>query len=255
MTQLGESSFAIQSELEKLERALPHYQAQQHVYDALAEKAFTSISGPVGVGKTTITEIVTRDEPKLLHINTTTNRPRKGSDPESFKTASEGVTFDQLKSDIEAGNVVNYAVIPQTGHVYATYPQDFPGEYNIGPVVSHNVDAFLNVGFREYKPIFVLSPVETWQKFMQASVSERPDALAKRAFEALESLEFARNNIDANTSLFDFVENKEGAEGLHDAALAVSGITLHRTGPIVTPDHAQARLDEMIAYARQLAVH
>jgi hypothetical protein len=216
----------------------------------LRNKKFVSVSGPAGAGKTTIGDEVVKLEPSIRLGNTTTNRPRKRSDPAGFRTADEGVTLEGLAKDIDEHRVLNYDVIVETGTVYAFYPDGLQGEHNIGPLTAGNVNTFFNLGLGEYEPVYVIAPVPMWSRFIRKSVGERPDLIANRVEENIESLEFARDNIE----VFRFVESRDEPDGIKRAAEAVIAIALHRSYPVVTYEFASQSLDAMIAYTKQQAL-
>jgi hypothetical protein len=240
--------------LSELEANVPDYVGGDYIKDEIRHSniRFFPVSGPAGVGKTAITSLGATIRPDVsIHlIDTKTNRPGKASDPEGFRTAAHGVTLQSLHNDIVNAALVNYMVIKKTGFIYATEPSGFRPGINIGPIVADNIQTFLKYDFDELTPIYVISPVEMWSHFMQKSMGERPDLIADRAEENIDSLLFAKRNID----LFKFIENRDEPGGLEKAANNLVAIATHGSYPIIMPEYAENRLDEMIVEAKRLYV-
>ena len=251
--QLSESELRVrQHGLFLLEKNLPEYVGGEHIQDEIRSSRihFFPVTGPVGVGKTAITSLaatIRADAPMHL-IDTITTRAGKPSDPPGFLTADHGITLESLQNEIANHNLVNYSVIRKTGQVYATAADGFKPGLNTGPVTSSNIETFLKYNFDEFAPIYIISPVEMWSRFLKKSVGERPDLISDRADESIESLEFAKANLD----LFKFIDNIEG--GLEHAAHNLVSIATHGSYPIILPEYAEARIDKMIAEAKRLSV-
>jgi hypothetical protein len=253
MTQSAEINPITRLQLAELHRHIPDYEANQSVTDALyaSGKHLVPIVGPVGVGKTVYTEWVTRLDKAILPVNTTTNRHRKPSDPVGFKTADEGVTTEGLIEDIQNNEVVNYTVIPDTGAIYATFLDDFPGKYNVGPIVSDSVPMLRRARFEHLAPVYVVSPVEIWKGFIKKSLGDRADTISARAPEAIESLTYAQQHIEQ----LHFIENVGDTDSLVFGTESIIALARGDEAPTLPPEIAEQRLEEMIAYAKQLAVH
>lgn len=233
----------------KLIKQQSSYVASVETQRAMAGKTFTGIVGPTGIGKTTITSRVLELDSDIKPIDTITTRNRKpnGEDPEGYQTADEGITFQSISDAVDNGEFVNYFVNPN-GHVYATRPEGFTARHNIGPFVSDNIDQMLNAGV-DANFVYIIAPGEIWRSFIQKSRLEYKD-LRARAEEAIDSITFAQRNI---TDL-KFIENTGG--NIDDMANNFIDIAvMNRTNPILLPGRIEQDLAEMLAVAKDLAVH
>ena len=236
--------------LRQLKEGVPTYQSNERIRKEVQEsgKTFTPVVGPFGVGKTTIVTRVTELDPTIQPISTTTNRPRKHkTDPQNFRTASEGITLDMLIDDIQQGNVLNYDVIVETGTIYATPPDGLTAQHNIGPFTAASIDTFQKLHMKHFTPVYIVSPVALWSDFIRTSLGERHDLAADRAPEAIASAEFALEHLD----VFDFVESRKGS--IDAAARTIIAITRGKPHTALDKQTAQEMLKDMITYAKSLA--
>ncbi len=230
---------------------LAHYDTYSASDDArlnVAGKTFTGVSGPFGIGKSTIVDEVLRIEPSIHPIHTTTTRHRKLEDPAGFKTADEGVTFASMRDAIRNGEVVNYSIIPHSD-IYGTFPEDFPATHTIGPFMPSSMDQISNAGFEAYNFVYVVAAGELWRSFIEKSRRSLPmNTFNSRVEEALDSIELALDNPE----LLFFVENKEGEDGVRQAAETIAHIALNQTATTLDSRRAEVYLQQMRTVAHDL---
>ena len=236
--------------LQQLKKDVPAYRPNEQVRSAFiaSEKTFTPLVGPAGVGKTFIAEHVTDLDPSIQLIDTSTNRWRKDSDPNGFRTAKEHITLEGLAEDIRFGRLINYDVILETGTIYATHPEGFRAHHNIGPLTAANLETFIALG-TPLHPVYITSPVEMWAHFLKESLGERYDTIATRAPEMIESIEFAQKNLD----LFTFIESRSDKGSVDEAAQAIIDLTHNREHTAQTKESAAQSLEAMRLHALSLA--
>lgn len=236
--------------LAQLKSQVATYTPGQKVQEELRKKEvhFIAIAGPVGVGKTTITTMVTEIEPEIQPINTKTSRPRKESDPAGFVTATEGVTQQSLTDEIVSHEVVNYDVIVETGVIYATEPSGFTSNYSIGPIMATNIEAFSTIGLAQYTPVYIVAPVKMWSAFITESLGERSDRIAQRMHESIASLEYAQQHPDT----FQYIESSAVEGGIESAAKAIAAIAFNQPVKTVPKEQAQKMIAAMLSYAKSL---
>ncbi len=237
----------------QLESIKSDYSAGDTAQESVSGKTFTGIAGPFGVGKTTITNEINKFKPSIFPINTTTTRARKpgNEDPRGFKTADEGITFGLILEAVERRALVNYSVI-KGGDIYATFPEDFPGRYNMGPLLPSSIEQIAKAGFKEAHFVYIVTPGELWRSFVEKSRRQmETKRFQLRVAEAIDSLSFARENLD----LLTFVENKAGQEGIAAAAKEIRGITFMDKVASLPIEKAKQYLDEMYSEAEELALH
>ena len=227
--------------------------AQRQLHDTEAE--IVAVVGALGSGKTTIVDLAIPDgHPRLKKIDTVTNRNRKDSDPQGFLTANEGITLESLGDEILRGDVMNYEVIEETGTIYATRPESMLGKVAVGPFATNCINQVINAfDSGKQRFVYVLTNPENWDAQIKQSLGERHDSVRARLPETINSLEFALDNID----LFTFIYNDHRAEGLQTAAHRLASIALrdgdHHSQPIITPVFFPDRQESMRSHAKNLA--
>lgn len=243
--------------LPQLKDGVGSYIANQSVQNTLRRTGteIVAVAGGVAFGKTEVVNLAVPDEhPRLIKIDTITNRGRKESDPSTFVTADEGVTLQSLGKEIAQGDVINYEVIEQTGAVYATRPEAILGRIAVGPVATNCINQIINA-FETGKQrfVYVLTDPDSWNEQITQSMGDRHDAVQSRLPETIDSIEFALENMD----LFTFIHNEHGKAGLQTAAERLRSIALrdgdHHSQPIITPAFVQETLESLLEHAQKLA--
>lgn len=218
------------------------------------EKTFIAVSAPFRSGKTVTTDEVTRIEPRIQLINTSTTRLRKPSeDQPGFKTASEGITSSWFLQNAEQGNFANFSVIPGVD-VYGTLAEDFPGEYSIGPFLPSSLNHLKRAGFKALHAVYLVTPADMWHEFATESLSELgEDKFKKRALESIDSAEYAIEHPDD----FIFLENSiEGKEGINKLAQKICDIALNNNfSHGLAKEKAIEHLKAIKSTAQELALH
>lgn len=224
------------------------YTASDEARAKVSGKTFTGVSGPFGIGKSTIVDEVLHIKPGICPIYTTTTRHRKPEDPAGFKTADEGVTFASMRDAIRSGEVINYSIIPHSD-IYGTFPEDFPAMHTIGPLMPSSMDQISNAGFETYNFVYVVAAGELWRSFIEKSRRSLPKAkFESRVEEALDSIELTLDNPE----LLFFVENNEGEDGVQQAAETIAKISLNQTATTLDSHRAEAYLQQMRTVAHEL---
>jgi len=226
---------------------------QKQLHDTETEAV--GVASVFAAGKTAVVDLAIPDNhPRLKKIDTVTNRNRKASDPKGFLTANEGITLRSLSEEILRGDVINYEVIEETGTIYATRPEGILGKVAVGPVATNCINQIVNAfdtGRQRF--VYLLVEPENLKDQIKESMGERHDTVRARLPESINSLEFALDNMD----LFTFVYNEHGEEGEQAAAHRLASIALrdgdHHSQPIITPSFVQETLEAMLDYAQKLA--
>lgn len=243
-------SFVIEEEIRsELIDKYDTYAVNESVRAMLSEKSFTGIAGPFGIGKSTVTEEVLRVEPGIQPILTTTTRHRKPEDPAGFKTADEGVTFATFRDAVRSGELVNFSVIPGAD-IYGTYPEDFPAKHTIGPFLPTSIEHITKAGFEHHNFVYLVTAGELWLDYVTRTRQGLPkDRFNARVNESLSSIDFALSNAD---SLL-FVDNRDGAVGVNQAARQIAAIALNQSNESLNKAVAVQYLQQMRAVASLLA--
>lgn len=229
----------------------PDYTPGQNVYNQVSNKFFTGVVGPIGIGKTTLVNEVLHLEPTLKPINTTTTRQRKPEDPRTFKTAEDGITFTSFRDAVNDGELVNYSVIPGAD-IYGTFPEDFPAQYTIGPLLPSGVEQISRAGFEGSHFVYVVAPGYIWRHFIEKNRQALPkEKFQARMNEAIDSIHFAQEH----SHLLTFVENKAGLAGFVETTQKLADLALFRTNEGLSKGQTDATLESMLTMATDLAVH
>ena len=171
----------------KLYQNQSYYEAKSTVRDTIQDKTLVGVVGPFAIGKASVIQEAVRQESLLTPFHTTTTRARKATDPQGYKTASEGVTYAHFQDAVEAQALVNYSVIPGAA-AYGTFPEDFVGEYTIGSLLPSSIEHTMAAGFKETHYVYLLSPGTMWRAYINKSRSTTTENLTIRAHEALDSI-------------------------------------------------------------------
>jgi energy-coupling factor transporter ATP-binding protein EcfA2 len=239
----------IRKELSEIE---PTYVPGNDTIDEAAHKTFTGIIGPFGVGKTTITEIISQLKPTISPINTVTTRPRKhGEDPAGFRTADEGISFEMFRKAVKEQALINFSVIPG-GDIYGTFPEDFPGEFNMGPFLPGSIKHIENAGFHNKHFAYIVTPGEVWRGFVEKSRRHMPESrFQSRVNETLDSTSFALLHPEK----LSFVENNIEGNGAWKPAQEIQNLTLKGIPPSISLEKAMQYLVEIQSQAKDLTLH
>jgi guanylate kinase len=151
------------------------------------------VSGPSGVGKTTVVDACLRRDPMLrASVSATTRPPREGEiEGESYFFVSED-DFVALKK----GKLIEWAVVH--GHQYGTPRAFVDGELARGKDVVLNIDvqggAAVKKAFPHAVLIFILPPTfETLEKRIRMRGTDGPKEIEKRLANARREMEFAKD--------------------------------------------------------------
>jgi guanylate kinase len=214
---------------------------------ALSAKTLVCLIAPTAAGKSTLIntclEICKEKGIDASEAGTTTTRDRRtGDDPANYITASEGITFELMLGAIERGELVNWSLFG-TGHLYGTFPDNFPAQCNFLPTLPDSVAMLRRAGFKKIVTVYLAIPVNQWE--LQLLDRHNDPRFVGRMREAIESLEFAKQNLDDLIILSPL----RGEEMLRQNA---EGIIAYMQGQAaLTSDIAAVRyIDEMLEYAR-----
>lgn len=131
----------IVSRLQSLEHS---YQPNEAVLAQLATKQLVLLVSPAAVGKSTLMNRVVELDERFGRISGLTTRPaREEDEPGMYRYIPHGATgLSGLLHQVTEGELVQYAIHPTTGHIYATELQDYPKQYNMKDVLGHAIAGF-----------------------------------------------------------------------------------------------------------------
>ncbi len=165
------------------------------------------ISGPSGVGKSSIIKGLLKRCPRAsLLVSATTRKPRPGEkDGINYYFISE----DEFKEKIKSGDIPEYRFTPETRNYYGTYLPDLRKKIEENKIPIADVDIIGAKFFKEnFNPllIFIMPPSE---EALISRIQKRNDNMPKEELE--ERLKIAKREIKEDSKFYDYkIVNEEG---------------------------------------------
>ena len=184
---------------DELQYNVDHYQPSNEVLEGVAGVKLIAMVGPSGVGKTTIMDLAVWKTPLLQRVKDVTTRAPRGENSDS---EFNFMTKDQVIEGMKNKEFVQVALM-QTGHLYATRPQDYPrGRISVMAVLSSAVPNFRRI-FPDLVTTFIVpKSYEMWMDWFDQRKDDEAD-VQKRLEEAKTSLTFAANDKQTKYILND----------------------------------------------------
>lgn len=226
--------------LEQVRELTDGYQPNDVVRAFMNDIHLVTIIGPSGVGKDTV--IDASGLPKVRSITTRPTRPSELSSPNPpyYPIHSEEQQA-RLLAELEAGELIQAAIHPSTGHFYGSRVDGFPSPYRvsdlearlavIGVVPDEHYRLVQEASFRSVDGVYVAAPgYGVWQDRIRQAGHIDEDEYPKRMQEARSSLE----RCLGDTSLH-FLLNRD----LDEAAAELRVVALH---PSITRGDMSGRM-------------
>lgn len=171
-----------------------NYQPNGDIARELSQKTIVPIIGPTAVGKSTVIEEMLRLDDGFSDVSTTTTRPkREGETAPGWRFLShDAENLRAIAAKVDAGELVQYAVHPTTGYIYATELQDYPKPFDVIAMLSSAMSDIKKLPFKACKPIALVAQPADWEAWFnnRSSAGDNPDDDAKRLREAQQSVEW-----------------------------------------------------------------
>lgn len=203
------------------------YRPNSTVAAGLSMKKLALIVGPTAVGKSTLMNNIVQIDTRFARISGLTSRPARTEDePGMYRYIQHDEPhLKEVLRKVEAGELVQYAIHPTTGYIYATETQDYPSIYNCADVLGHAVSAFRGLpSGGSYTYSIVCSPSNWQQRLYTRYPSPDDPDLTKRLAEATINLEWSLQ--DPKTV---WIENSDNQ--LESASQAIIRLTTTNTKP------------------------
>jgi guanylate kinase len=203
-------STATQQKIDEAQHNEHSYWPAEAVLETLVHKDFIMLVGPSAIGKSTLMNEVVRLDKDFARVKNTATRPKRDNDEkeiyEYIPHTDEGLA--PLLEQIKGGELVQYAVHPTTGFIYGTYPQSYPGTYNMLDTQSQVVSNLSRLPFRSTHTIGIVTAPETWKKWFLSHNQKDTKDYKKRIDEAIQSLKWmAARPADSIKWLYNHPEN------------------------------------------------
>jgi hypothetical protein len=182
----------IQAKLDAARRAESTYTPNAQVADSIKDKTLIMFVGPVAIGKSYVMNHLALSDTAFGRVPVFTTRDARPDDePGMFETQPHSdESLGKLLSDIEAQNVVQYAIHPTTGRVYGSLPRHYAHRYNMLATLSNVVDPMRHLPFSETIVIGLSTHPDTWRTWFEMRYPTASEEKTKRLSEAALSLEW-----------------------------------------------------------------
>lgn len=175
--------------------------SDKEVRRRIAEVSLILIIGPWGIGKSHTINAITAYDAEFSDFNNILSRARRPDDPSNYRTEQ---TREELLDRIESGEIIQYAIHPTTGDIYATDRDSYPSNYVLMPTLYSAVEQIQGLGFKQVVPFGLMADGETWKKQLESRDGESQQE--QRLIEAQECVRWLlkhRHNVP-------ILENKTG---------------------------------------------
>lgn len=192
--------------LEEAKGLQSHYYPRQEVAKTLHNKSLIMLVGPVATGKTRIINQVAALHPEFGPVSTFTTRGQRADDDPRLvhPIPHDDTHIAEILAKIEAGDVVQYAIHPTSGHFYWTEPSDYPYKYNLLATLSGVVASMAKLPFEKTSIVSLVCSPNTWEKWLSSRYPNASDERRKRVKEATQVLEWL---LAQNPEDITWVEN------------------------------------------------
>jgi energy-coupling factor transporter ATP-binding protein EcfA2 len=183
---------ATQQRLDQAKLQENSYRPSGAVLETLAAKDFVMVVGPSAMGKSTLMNKVAELDGEFARVKNTTTRPKRDNDePGLYEYIPHDDTgLRPLLDQMAAGRLVQYAIYPTTGFIYATHPESYPATYNMLDTQSQVVTNLAKLPFHKTHIIGLVTDPMAWQQWFLARNPKASDDYTKRLDEAILSLEW-----------------------------------------------------------------
>lgn len=194
----------------------PRYQPNSLICKQLQEKSIVMCVGPVAVGKSFVmNRVVTIDNDFQRTPVFTTRDARSDDEPGMFRIQPHNDTsVSKILDQIDAGEIVQYAVHPTSGRIYGTTINDYPGKFNLLAMLSGGVSQLQQLPYASTHVIGFATQPQTWKQWLTDRYPVPSDERQKRLKEATVSLEWLLNNPTSVRWVENSADNPNQAAGL-----------------------------------------
>lgn len=193
----------LRQRLEKAGKRADLYVPNNEVEDYIADTRFVGVIGPAAVGKSHLINYLTRTDERFGKVwSFATRDPRPDDTPDIMRTIEPtDENLEALVTQIEKGEVVNYAIHPTTLQIYGTMPESYPEtEFALMPTLANSVRQLDRIPFKSHHYIGLVTDTLTYDQFVQSRAMP-PHEKLKRLGEAAASLDWLLSQPDDNVTI------------------------------------------------------
>lgn len=165
------------------------YEPNESVKSVLSNKSLIMIVGPSAVGKSYIIDRLVMEGRHFGKVRSfSTREPRPDDVPSTMQSIPDS-DVDDLIDRIKSGDVVSYMTFSATQHIYGTFADSYPAQYNLMPTMARSVATYQKLPFKQTTVVGVVTSPDNWKKWFNersfASESERIGRL-EEAYESVQ---------------------------------------------------------------------
>lgn len=182
------------SYLEQLKKLEKNFIPNSAVASVLGGKYLVFVVGPAKVGKSTLMNELALQDKRFSRIGGFTTRgPRPDDEASLYRyLPNNEASIVQILAQVKAGELVQYAIHPTTGNVYATELSDYGGQYNCKDVLGHAMAGFRALSSAGSYTFSIICEPKQWLERLYGSYNNKADPdLQKRIAEAKINLQWS----------------------------------------------------------------
>lgn len=174
------------------------YSPSPEVFAQLSDKALRLLIGPTAIGKSTLMSTAAQHPGVAIARTIVSRSPRQDDDPDRYHYiphTAEGI--NRFYQRMVNGELVQYAIHPTTGNIYASDISCYPEKINLFDVLATGVDTFRRLP-SDTTTFKIVCPPEQWVKRLESRfAADQTKDLKKRLAEAALSLEWSLNDDES----------------------------------------------------------
>ncbi len=246
MTSIEEDPLPSNEALEFLRQAQAHYCADLTPAKAtLAETTLITLMAPDSGVVARHMKAVRKFDQSIKTVPTEMTRARRPYDWKKDRTADEGTTHETLQAAVKEGSLLHYA-ITASGEIFGSRVEDVVGRRAIMHVGFDSFDHINDTALKRRRNVYLLMGGATYAASIGLDRLSPDDAdTASQIQYSLESIEFARLNIENDIHTFMLVNNTEN--NLVETSQAISRFARHNSRDLMSTTHIQDSFSEMEA--------
>lgn len=183
---------SVQTRLDAARRAEGSYIPSAAVAREINDKTLVMFVGPVAIGKSYIMNHLVKTDPDFGRVPVFTTRDARPDDePGMFEALPHtDSSVSEILNQIDAQNVVQYAIHPTTGRMYGSFPRHYTQPYNLLATLSNVVEPMRKLPFQKTVVIGLSAKPGDWRTWFETRYPTASPEKTKRLSEATLSLEW-----------------------------------------------------------------
>lgn len=198
------------------------YYPNPEVTAQLSHKALRLLIGPTAIGKSTLMYAAAHQSDVAVAKTIVSRAPRIDDDTERYRYiphTTKGI--NEFNQRVLNGELVQYAIHPTTGNIYASDIDCYPDKINLFDVLATGVEAFRKLPC-DTTTFKIVCSSDQWKKRLEERFpSDKSKELKKRLAEAAMSLEWGLDDTDSVWIINNFGDTDSAVQQIIQPELAV----------------------------------